>query len=393
MEGGYAHDVFINGYWAFVADGIGGLIIVDVRNAYNPTFCGCYIPTDAAWGIFVVDTLAYIAAGLDGLTIVNVANPTATFEIGNYDTEWWAYGVHVSGNYAYVADRMNGVRVIDVSDPTDPFEVGYYNSGGDAHGIVVKPPYAYVADGHDGFRILNISDPTSPVELGHFLSEVYIHNIETKASFAFLAADTSGLIALDIFDVNFPELAGYYDTEGQAHGVSIYNNMAFLVAGESGLLVLDIAAFENAGTYQFKRGWNLLSYSCLDTVEIGVTFPFVTPPGYYYDPETMSYISSYTLFPGEGFWLASTVDHTALIEEYYCVGIRSDTLFPGWNLIASVANSVPVSSIVTNPPGLLILPVFGWDAISQNYYHADFFEPDKAFWVLSSGHGRITVGP
>ncbi len=389
---GYAHDIHIYGHWAFVADGEEGLIIVDVRNPYNPTFCGCYIPTDAAWGIFVRDSLAYVAAGMDGLTIVDVSDPTMTVEIGNYDTDWWAYGVHVSGDYAYVADRMDGVRVINVSDPTEPFEVGYYDGGGDSHGILVKPPYAYLADGDAGFRILDISDPTSPTELGHFLTETYLHGINTKASFAFLSADTAGLIAVDMSDVNFPEYAGVYNTENLAHAVEIYRDMAFLVASESGLLILDISEFEGAGTYQFKRGWNLLSYSCLDTSNLAEAFPFVTPPAYYFDPESASYVTSYTMFPGEGFWLASPTDRTALVEEYSCVGVRTDTLFPGWNLIASVANSVPVGSITTEPVGLLVTPVYGWDATLQEYYSADFFEPDKAFWVLSTGHGRIRVG-
>ncbi len=52
---------------------------------------------------------AYVADGLAGLQVIDVSNPANPQRVGGYDTSGYAHGVAVSGNYAYVADDYGGL--------------------------------------------------------------------------------------------------------------------------------------------------------------------------------------------------------------------------------------------------------------------------------------------
>lgn len=135
----------------------------------------------------------------------------------------------------------------------------------------------------------------------------------------------------------------------------------------------------------FSRGWNLVS---VPTVEPQHSSIFGTST-FGYDPSTLEYFTTDSLHPGKGYFLLSmspdTVELPRTLHSY------SDTLHLGWNLIGAVNIPLPVSSIETDPPGLLIPPLFGWDG--ADYFPADTLYPGKGYWFLSSGNGRIEAGP
>ncbi len=74
----------------------------------------------SARGIQVTGNYAYVADGDGGLQVIDVSNPANPVRVGGYDTSGSALGVHVVGNYAYVADYGAGLQVIDVSNPANP---------------------------------------------------------------------------------------------------------------------------------------------------------------------------------------------------------------------------------------------------------------------------------
>jgi hypothetical protein len=110
--------------------------------------------------VAVSGSTAYVADGRGGLRVVDVSDPANPTEVGAYDTPGRAGGVAVSGSTAYVADGDGGLRVVDVSDPANPTEVGAYYTPGRAGGVAVASSdpeghtYAYVADEYGGLLIL-----------------------------------------------------------------------------------------------------------------------------------------------------------------------------------------------------------------------------------------------
>jgi hypothetical protein len=70
----------------------------------------------------------FVADGAGGLRIVDVSNPNMPTEVGFVSTGGSTYDVDVSGGHAFVADGAAGMRVIDVSNPGAPVEVGAYTT-------------------------------------------------------------------------------------------------------------------------------------------------------------------------------------------------------------------------------------------------------------------------
>jgi hypothetical protein len=102
---------------------------------------------------------AYVALGEGGLVIVDVSDPANPVRVGGVDTSGSAYGVTVSGNYAYVADGDAGLQMIDVSNPANPLRVGGYDTGWLAEGLAVVGNIIYVANGEQGLLMLELMRP------------------------------------------------------------------------------------------------------------------------------------------------------------------------------------------------------------------------------------------
>ena len=97
---------------------------------------------------------AYVAVGAGGLTVIDVRNPANCVRMGGYNTSGNALGVTVSGNYACVADGAAGLQVIDVSNPANCVLVANHRTRGQALGVSVVANRIYVADGEAGLLVL-----------------------------------------------------------------------------------------------------------------------------------------------------------------------------------------------------------------------------------------------
>jgi uncharacterized protein YegL len=100
-------EVFVDGNYAFVADGSSGLRVIDVNSPATPNLKGTYNSPGTATGVFVSGNTAYLADGSGGLRTVNVTNKTAPSLIGSLSTIGTATKVTSNGNYAYVVTTSN----------------------------------------------------------------------------------------------------------------------------------------------------------------------------------------------------------------------------------------------------------------------------------------------
>ncbi|RMG53161.1 MAG: hypothetical protein D6723_07605, partial [Acidobacteria bacterium] len=65
-----------------------------------------------AFGVAVVGDLAFVADGEGGLRIIDVSDPARPFERGFLDTPDAALGVAVVGDLAFVADAKGGLFIL-----------------------------------------------------------------------------------------------------------------------------------------------------------------------------------------------------------------------------------------------------------------------------------------
>ncbi len=152
-----ARDVFVLGDYAYFVD-ISSLIVLDISDPTNPTYKGNFTTRGYAYGVFVDGDYAYIADGDSGLTVADISDPSNPTFAGFYDTEGEAWDVFVESNFAYVAsDGDFGLTVVNISDPIQPAYAASYNiSNYDHEGVFVDGDYAYLACGGSGLDIVKV---------------------------------------------------------------------------------------------------------------------------------------------------------------------------------------------------------------------------------------------
>ncbi len=149
-----------------------GLLAVDLRSAENPSVVNTLSALQQVESILIRGKLAFIANGAGGLALVDVSQPTALKLLARLDTSSYAFDVAVTpdGRTAFVADNTNGVVVVDVSQPTKPRQLAVIPSSAASAGVALNGNghTLYIADQADGIQIVDVSRPQAPVHQGHF---------------------------------------------------------------------------------------------------------------------------------------------------------------------------------------------------------------------------------
>jgi len=106
------------------------------------------------WGLARgVDTrgyYAYVADGMDGLKILNISNPMGPYQIGALQLDGFNSRVDVYGHLAAVTDTEgNKVYIIDVQDPFQPRLMGTYNTLDKPVNIYYVDNVLYIAERGD----------------------------------------------------------------------------------------------------------------------------------------------------------------------------------------------------------------------------------------------------
>ena len=183
------------GSTAFIANGIGGLLINNITalstehsTIINPIM-GNYKKMDIINGIAYVIIERYLPDVLgtwryeNKVAIINVTNPSSPQFLTITHDEKTAWDLYVSGNLLYIADLVDGLFIYNVSDPRNPEIISNLDLQSFAHGIFVNAEYAYIAGGNMGLTIINVTDSFQPVT-GVFASFLNRHGgITLEAAF------------------------------------------------------------------------------------------------------------------------------------------------------------------------------------------------------------------
>lgn len=110
--GGDARKVRVKGDFAYIADGHGGLKVVDWSDPYRPRMVGEVMFPGDAINLTLGDDLLVVTSGEDGVTLIDVVDPTLPLVMSRFDTPGYAYGAAIDGRYIYVADGQTGLVVL-----------------------------------------------------------------------------------------------------------------------------------------------------------------------------------------------------------------------------------------------------------------------------------------
>jgi hypothetical protein len=291
--------VWVKGNFAYAAAYSSGLGIFDVSNPASPTLIQTVpTPTGVTLDVQVVDlggwgTYAFLAEGFGGVRVIDVMIPGSASEVSAYtQTGIYAMGVAVVYPYAFVADASTGLRIINISNPlANPLpQTSFCAITGYAQKVVipVMMGHAYVACGNGGLAVIdlsNINNPqvvstwplpagsardldlagnelylstvskdlmvfdittaASPVYRYAFHTPSYAESIFVAGGYGYVADGDSGLWILDLSSPTNPVAVGHCDTPDTAHAVFVVGNYAYVAADWYNLRVIDVSVRTN----------------------------------------------------------------------------------------------------------------------------------------------------
>ncbi|MCK4733572.1 MAG: hypothetical protein KAT65_14055 [Methanophagales archaeon] len=274
---GGALDVAVADNYAYIADGIGGLCIVDVSDPSEPTLEGLYSTGEMMQSITVHGDYAYIGAGFNfaysgagskgGFYIFDISkpsNPTKIGEIINITVN----DVAVSGNYAYLtvvnstpdSSVYCSLYVVDISDPSNPTKIGECDDGGTR--VFVLGNYAYVtlsslSSTSVNMYIIDINDPSNLIKVGCIAGELF-RGVVVSGNYAYVATHR-GVLVLDVSDKSNPIVVSNYPEDSWMIAVS--GNYAYVIRADGDFYILDIGQSPPVEIGEYFVGWNTRALS------------------------------------------------------------------------------------------------------------------------------------
>lgn len=248
---GFAQDVLVKDTLAYIAQGQGGLLIVNIKNPENPKLVSelTYGLRGYSYKIASKDSIVYLAAGLFGVHSVNVANPLNPVITQENRAISPAKNFHIMNDYLFTAVSEEGINITKILDPAHPdirqtfFVPGYAQSVSTS----TDNNYLLVASGEVGFTIFDISDFQDGYNIYPVLHWIdtpgYAEDVAVHPDFpvAFLACGTGGLIIADYSDTASVKIIGSYNSGGYAKEVIYKDNKVYLTTELRGLQIFDVS--------------------------------------------------------------------------------------------------------------------------------------------------------
>ncbi len=211
---GFATSVAARGSQAWVTAG-GMLFGVDVSDPGAPSILGSVPIKPNTRKVVLAGSHAYVLADGSFLTvdIADPRHPSVEGMIESFPGVWYAHDLAVTadGNHVVLADTEVGLLVLDVSNPRRPRQVGA--SGGSGTAVAIAGTTAYLASGNPstpspapwGLATFDLRDPARPQQLGFApLPAGQFVGLVGQPARAFVVDETSGLRIVDVADATRP---------------------------------------------------------------------------------------------------------------------------------------------------------------------------------------------
>jgi hypothetical protein len=175
-------------------------------------------------------------------------------------------------------------------------------------------------------------------------------------------------------------------------GLHSCNTYSFGVVARNHDNVQTAASVEASGTLpcfsisqNTLTGWNLFSMPVkVPNPTTAAVFPGSASSAFFYKG---TYQKKDTLPYGAGFWIKY---NGAVAVELEGEPITADSISvtSGWNLIGALSQPVSASSIVSDPPSIVVSNYFGYNGA---YFAADSLMTMRGYWVKASGSGTLLM--
>jgi putative cell wall-binding protein len=280
-----ATKVIVDGDTAYVLDGA-SVRVFDV-SAATPVLVGSKPLPAPAEGFCLDGKRLYVADGDGGLRLLDVTDRTSPVEVGSLVdpvgmgaftyveppvTRGPVHAVAASGEKVYIGIDGGNVVSLDVSDPSAITEVARMQTYGDVLSLSLAGERLYAGTSEKVYAI-DASDPGDIFQIGNYY---YFGNrvlsVKGSGAYAFAATD-SGFYLVDFSDAANPYVAtdlgeGWMLTSG----VDFDGDVAWVAANDEGLYGIKIPVLRTSGQSRYetavelsKANWPSASYVVLAT--------------------------------------------------------------------------------------------------------------------------------
>jgi hypothetical protein len=236
-----------------------------VRLSRGPHLLGTYDTRGRSRQVVTHGEYAFLANGSGGLHIVDVSNLQQPQRAGVWYPHGKATALAKYGPYVYLAAGGSGITIIEVTPPTTPRLVATVPLHGSASDIVIVPPYAYVGTAQGLLYIFDLTTPLRPHLLGQVEVEGHVVDMAVADGIAYLACLKQGIIIVDVRQPQHPRLLHHWPTAAAATGIAVHEQRAYVAAGA--LEILDVQRPETPVRAAIRGG--------LGTYGVAVLPPYV----------------------------------------------------------------------------------------------------------------------
>lgn len=275
-------DVYIDGNWAYVPAGLGGLNIVDLSAPGNPEVIGQYDADGCAWGRLYAwatrGTYAYGTGRDCGIHIVSVSPEGIPTFMNTYIDQSRASVRYehpeTSNDLLFASRHQDGVEILSLSDPIHPYQLSVIPTG-NAWATLASDSILYIADGGYGIAVVDITDPETPIILSTMETSGTAKDLALVNQSLFVAVGAYGVDMINVQNPATPEFIANYNTTGYASrvaandslvAVSDWDDVEVLRHGTFGLALAGykntggrVMAINMIGDHIISAEWNLFS--------------------------------------------------------------------------------------------------------------------------------------
>lgn len=226
--------------------GTAGVWTIDLTDPANPRRLGSLDTPGDAWGIALTATHAYVADGLAGLTVLDVRAPQTPVLVAT-KAGTIARQVAVAGTMAYVGDLSGYLFLFDVATPAAPtIRTNTRLAGPARHLAMAGTRVALVTTSPtaDNFELVDVSAPAAPVvQATRAVGPVgSAQGVALAATRAYVAATGTGLLVFDLTTPTAPKELAAVPTVGDPLGVALDDDLACVADFPATLSVIDLFA-------------------------------------------------------------------------------------------------------------------------------------------------------
>lgn len=220
---------------------------------------GTYFTVGATLGMALKGDYLFLANGDGGLEVVDVGNPARPVQVAELPLDGYTHRVRLGGRFAYLASGFGGLYIVDVADPGRPQLIGTYRAfaiprerpqaqeepdglfpgSGDAPPVAATP---YPQDYYEADDLPAYEGPEPDTPPQEFADREGLIDLAVGKGRVYLAYASAGLQVVDVRNPGRPVLLGTLDLGGPVETVRLDGGRLQLTAGIAGVRIVDVSS-------------------------------------------------------------------------------------------------------------------------------------------------------